>query len=35
MNGLREQVGVKESFKKNLVRSGLKWAGHMERRGDE
>ena len=29
------EVGVKESFKKKLVRSSLKWAGCMERIGDE
>ena len=32
---LTEEVGVKESFKKKLVRSRLKWAGHVERMGDE
>jgi len=26
---------VKESFKKKLMRGRLKWAGHMERMGDE
>ena len=37
-NGLRVrgvEVGVKESLKKKLVRSGLTWAGDMERMGDE
>ena len=29
------EVGVKESFKKKLVRSRLKRAGHVERMGDE
>ena len=28
------EVGVKERFKK-LVRNRLKWAGHVERMGDE
>ena len=28
---LREEVGVKERFRRKLVRSQLKWAGHMER----
>ena len=32
---LRVEVGVKDSFKKTLVRSALKWAGHMERMRDE
>ena len=27
--------GVEESFSKKLVRSRLKWAGHVERIGDE
>ena len=35
MNELRMEVGVKVSFKKNLSRSRLKWAGHVERMGDE
>ena len=26
-----EEVGVKQSFRRNLVRSRLKWAGHGER----
>ena len=32
---LKVAVGVKESFKKKLVRSRLTWAGHVERMGDE
>ena len=28
-------VGVKESFKKTFVSNRLKWAGHVERMGDE
>ena len=28
------EAGGKESFKKKLVRSWLKWAGHVERTGD-
>ena len=32
---LRVEVGVKDSFKKKLVRSRLTRAGHVERRGDE
>ena len=35
MDELRVEVGVKESFKKNLVMSRLKWVGHVERMGDE
>ena len=35
MDELRVKVGVKESFKKKLVRSSLKWAGRVERMGDE
>ena len=31
---MRMEVGVKESFKKNLVTSMLKWAGGVERIGD-
>ena len=31
MEELREEVGVKESFRRKLVRSRLKWAGHVER----
>ena len=31
MDELRMEVGVKENVKKKLVRSRLKWAGHMER----
>ena len=29
------QVRVKERFKKTLVRSRLRWAGHVERIGDK
>ena len=32
---LRVEVGGKESFKKKLVRSRLKWDGHVERMGVE
>ena len=28
---LREEVGVSESFRRKLVRTQLKWAGHVER----
>ena len=35
MDELRMEVGVKESFKKNMVTSRLKWVGHVERMGDE
>ena len=35
MDELTVEVGVKESFKKKLVRSGLRWAGHVERMGDD
>ena len=35
MEELRVDVGVKESFKKKLVRSRLKWAGHVDRIEDE
>ena len=28
---LREEVGVRESLTRELVRSQLKWAGHVER----
>ena len=35
MDELRVEVGVKDSFKKKLVRSRLKWANHVERMGDE
>ena len=35
MDELRLEVGVKESIKKELVTSRLKWAGHVERMGDE
>ena len=27
---LREEVGVKDSVKRKLLRSRLKWAGHVE-----
>ena len=33
MDALRVEVGVKD-FNKELVRSRLKWAEHMERMGD-
>ena len=29
------EVGVKEHFKKKLARNRLKWAGDVERMGDE
>ena len=29
------EVGVKQSFEKKLARSRLKWAGHVERTGDD
>ena len=32
---MRVKVGVKDSFKKKLVRSRLTRAGHVERMGDE
>ena len=35
MDELGVEVGVKESFKKKMVRSGLKWVGHVGRMGDE
>ena len=35
MDKLRMDIGAKDSFKKKLVRSRLKWAGHVERKGDE
>ena len=35
MGELRVAVGVKERFKKKLVRDRFKWAGHMARMGDE
>ena len=31
MEELREEVGVRESLMRKLVRSRLKWAGHVER----
>ena len=31
----RTEVGAKGSVKKKLVRSMLKWPGHVERMGDE
>ena len=37
MDELRVEVEVnelKENVKKKLVRSGLKWAGHMDRMGN-
>jgi len=30
MDGLRVEVGVKESLKKKLMTSGFKWASHVE-----
>ena len=30
-----DQFGVKENYKKKLVRSRFKWAVHVERMGDE
>ena len=35
MDELRVEVGVKESFKKKLERSRLKWTVHVERIGDK
>ena len=35
LDELRVEVGVKDSFKKKLVRNGLRWAGHVDRMGDE
>ena len=35
MDELRVAIGVKVRFKKKLVRRRLKWAGHVERMGDE
>ena len=35
MDGLRVEVGVKERFKKKVVKSRLKWARHVERIGVE
>ena len=34
LDEVRMEVGVRGCFKKKLVRSRLKWAGHVERRGD-
>ena len=34
LDELRGDVRVKESFKKKLLRCRLKWAGHVERMGD-
>ena len=31
---LKVEIGLKEGFKKKLVRSRLKWIGHGERRED-
>ena len=31
MEKLREEVGVRGSLMRNLARSRLKWAGHVER----
>ena len=30
MEELREEVGVKEGFRRKLVRNRLKWTGHVE-----
>ena len=30
MKELREEIGVRESLTRKLVRSWLKWAGHVE-----
>ena len=35
MDKQKVEVGVKEGCKKKLMRSRLKWAGHVERMGDE
>ena len=35
MDKLRVEDEVKEHFKKKLVRSRLKWTGHVERMRDE
>ena len=35
LDELREEVGVKDSFRKKLVRRRMKWAGHMERMGHD
>ena len=35
MDELRMEVGVKERFKTKLVRSRLRWVGHVKRMGDE
>ena len=35
MNALRVEVGMKDSFKKKLVKSWLTRPGHVERMGDE
>ena len=35
MDELRVEVGVKECFKKKLVRCRLKWTKHVERMGGE
>ena len=35
MEELRVEVGVKECVNKKVVRSRLKWAGPVERTGDE
>ena len=35
MDSMRSEVGVKEHFKKKLVRSRLTWTDHVERIEDE
>ena len=35
MDELRVEVGVKDSFKNNLVKTRLKWTGHVERMGEK
>ena len=35
MDELRVEVGVKERFQKKLVRSRLKYGGHVENTGEE
>ena len=35
MDELRVEAGVNGSFRMKLMRSGLKWAGAVERMGDE
>ena len=35
LDDVRGEVRLKGSFKKKLVSNRLKWAGHVERMGDE